>query len=157
MKKVACLLSLFVIVHLCIAQETITGKVVKIADGDTFTLLIAGNKQVKVRLYGIDCPESKQDFGSRAKQFTAARAFGKQVKVHVKNLDRYGRSIGTVILPDGKILNEELLRAGLAWHHKRYDKSQRFALLESQARSKKLGLWSAKRPVAPWEFKRARK
>lgn len=43
---------------------------------------------------------------------------------------RYGRTIGIVILPDGRILNEELLKAGLAWHYKHYDKSEKYAALE---------------------------
>lgn len=128
-KSIILLILLFT-VSVCFCQEVITGRVVKLADGDTFTILVEGNKQVKVRFHGIDCPESKQDFGTRAKQFTSELVFSKTVNVQVKDVDRYGRTIGIVILPDGRILNEELLKAGLAWHYKHYDKSEKYAALE---------------------------
>ena len=141
---------------IALCQETLTGKVVKIADGDTFTILIGGNKEVKVRFHGIDCPESKQDFGTRAKQFTSELAFSKVVNVQVKDIDRYGRTIGIVVLPDGKILNEELLRVGLAWHYKHYDKSEKYAALEDYSKANRLGLWSTSNQIAPWEFRRSK-
>lgn len=155
MKNLVISLLLLFITSFAISQETITGKVVKIADGDTFTILVEGNKQVKIRFHGIDCPESKQDFGTRAKQFTSELAFSKTVNVQVKDIDRYGRTIGIVALPDGKILNEELLRVGLAWHYKYYDKSDKYAALEDYAKSNHLGVWSMKNQIAPWEFRRA--
>jgi len=135
------------------ALQTLTGKVVSIADGDTFTILTANKEQVKIRLYGIDCPEAKQDFGSKAKQFTSTLCFQKIVKAEIKNNDRYGRKIAVVHLPDGRIINKEILRAGLAWHYKHYDNSKELALIEENARKNKTGLWSLKNPVAPWEFR----
>ncbi len=77
---------LFCVLLLCMATTAfagseITGKVVKVADGDTVTVLAPGNRQVKVRLYGIDCPEKKQAFGQRARQFTAQRVAGENVRV----------------------------------------------------------------------------
>ncbi|MEJ6979690.1 thermonuclease family protein [Pedobacter sp. P351] len=155
MKNLVFNLLLLFITSLAISQETITGKVVRIADGDTFTILTEGNKQVKVRFHGIDCPESKQDFGTRAKQFTSELAFSKTVDVQINHIDRYGRTIGVVILPDGKILNEELLKGGLAWHYKHYDKSEKYAVLEDYAKSIRLGVWSIKNQIPPWEFRKA--
>ncbi|WP_207420525.1 thermonuclease family protein [Desertivirga brevis] len=133
---------------------SITGRVVSIADGDTFTILTNNKKQVKIRLYGVDCPEKKQDFGTKAQQFTSKLCFGKTVIVQVKNNDRYGRKIAIVNLPDGKILNKELLIAGMAWHYKQYDKSREYAELELKARGKRVGIWSSTKPVAPWEFRK---
>lgn len=135
-------------------EELIYGKVVHVTDGDTITLLVDGNMQIKVRLYGIDCPETKQDFSNVAKQFTSDLSIHKNVSVEVIDIDRYGRTVGIVHLPNGEILNEELLKAGLAWHYKQYDKSDRFAKLEKEARKNKLGLWSMKQPVEPWVFRR---
>ncbi|WP_207427483.1 thermonuclease family protein [Pedobacter sp. SYSU D00535] len=146
------LLLFFTVLASC--QESINGRVVKIADGDTFTILTDQKKQVKVRLHGVDTPEKSQDFGTKARQFTSDLIFGKSIKVEKKNYDRYGRLIGIAMLPNGKSLNEELLKAGLAWHYKQYDKSRRYAELEQWARSQKKGLWSAKQPVAPWEFRK---
>jgi endonuclease YncB( thermonuclease family) len=74
----------------------------------------------RIRLWGIDCPESRQAFGARATQFTGDLAFGKEVSVQVKDVDRYGRTVGVVILPDGRNLNQELVRAGLAWWYRQY-------------------------------------
>jgi endonuclease YncB( thermonuclease family) len=137
-----------------LSQSIITGKVVGIADGDTFAILTEGNKQVKIRFYGIDCPESGQDFGNKAKQFTSSLAFSKTVSIQTKDIDRYGRTIGIVTLPDSTILNEELLKAGLAWHYKYYDKSEKYAALENAAKAKKVGIWSMINQIAPWEFRR---
>src|SRR5690606_37891553 len=95
------------------AFAQVAGTVVKVSDGDTFTLLTAENRQIKIRLHGVDCPERKQDFGLAAKKFTSDRVAGKIVKVKELDKDRYGRTIGMVYLADGKILNEELLSAGL--------------------------------------------
>ncbi|MFD2960152.1 MULTISPECIES: thermonuclease family protein [Olivibacter] len=99
------------------------GKVIRVADGDTITILDSDNTQVRIRLYGIDCPESHHDFGTVAKKFTADHCFQKVVTVEVKDIDRYGRTVGIVLLPDGKNLNKELLKAGLAWHYKHFDNS----------------------------------
>lgn len=107
----------------------LSGKVVAISDGDTFTLLTASKKQVKIRLYGIDCPESKQDFGNVAKKFLSGLIFNKAVNVKEMNTDRYGRTIGIVSI--GSInINEMLLSAGMAWHYRKYDKSKKWDMLE---------------------------
>lgn len=137
-----------------VSVAQITGKVVKVSDGDTFTMLLSGNQQVRIRLHGIDCPEKKQDYGNVAKQYTGNLVFGKIVKVVEMDTDRYGRTIGMVYLSDGRILNEELLKAGLAWHFLKYDKRAAWTEMERQARAKKIGLWQTPNPIAPWEFRK---
>lgn len=137
-----------------VGQTIISGKVVRVADGDTFTLLDNKNKQIRIRLYGIDCPENKQDYSQVAKKFTSDRVFGKVIKVEVQNVDRYGRIVGLVILPDGKNLNEELLKAGLAWHYTHYDKTKEFAKLQRIAKREKRGVWRHKNPIPPWDFRK---
>lgn len=132
-------------------QQIFKGRVIKVADGDTITILTEDFSQIKVRLHGIDCPERKQDFGNKAKLFTSELAFGKVVTITDLDKDRYGRTIGIVGLPDGRILNRELLKAGLAWHYKKYDNAADWANLELEARKRKIGIWSMKNPVAPWE------
>lgn len=143
------------IISLC--QTLVKGKVIRVADGDTITILDSDDTQVRIRLYGIDCPESHQDFGTVAKKFTTDHCFQKVVTVEVKDIDRYGRTVGIVLLPDGKNLNKELLKAGLAWHYKHFDNSEEFATLERNARQNKLKIWSMKNPIAPWDFRRAKK
>ncbi len=73
--------------------ETFTGKVVHISDGDTIRVMHNGAAE-RIRLWGIDCPEKRQPFGTRASQFTGDLAFGKDVKVLVRDVDRYGRTAG---------------------------------------------------------------
>ncbi|NDK56695.1 thermonuclease family protein [Pontibacter sp. BT213] len=139
-----------------IAPATTGDKVVAVKDGDTIELLRNG-QTIKVRLYGVDCPEKTQDYGQRAKQFTSDLAFGKTVRLIEHNKDRYGRTVGTIILPDGRNLNEELVRNGFAWHYKAYSKDQKLANLEADARQYKRGLWAAPNPTPPWDYRKDKK
>ena len=132
------------------------GKVVKISDGDTIEVLHNGIAE-KIRLYGIDCPEKKQDFGERAKQFTSDKVFSKIVEVDPVVKDRYGRTVGIVYRNDRQSLNEELVIYGFAWVYLQYcDRSQcsEWTKQEKEARAKKAGLWAMNSPVSPWDFRR---
>lgn len=136
------------------AGDEFTGRVVAVLDGDTIDVLV-GQSTTRIRLNGIDCPEKGQAFGTRAKQFTAKLAFGKEVKVSFLGVDRYGRTIGDVVLPDGRILNRELVKAGFAWWFRRYaPKDRELEKLESEAREARRGLWVDADPIPPWEFRR---
>ncbi len=132
--------------------ESFTAKVVGVKDGDSIVVL-HNRKEVVVRLHGIDTPEFGQDFGSQAKKQTSDLCFGKMVTVHVKGTDRYDRTLGEVLLPDGRSLNHELVRAGYAWWYRQYSKDETLGELEAEARKGKLGLWSGKDPLAPWEWR----
>lgn len=129
-----------------------TFKVIGVKDGDTIVVLVDG-KSFTIRLAHIDCPEKKQPFGMRAKLFVSNLCFGKEVKLRGNSYDRYKRLIAEVILPNGDILNKELIKAGLAWHFKKYSKSEEYANLELKARASKIGLWSEENPIAPWEWR----
>ena len=59
-----------------------------------------------------------QPFGARAKQFTGDLAFGKIVTIRVRDVDRYQRIVADIIVPDGKVLNHEIVKAGLAWWYR---------------------------------------
>jgi endonuclease YncB( thermonuclease family) len=135
------------------AATEFRGRVVGVADGDTITVLHDGRAE-KIRLYGIDAPEKGQAFGERAKQFTSGLAFGQTVAVRVRDHDRYRRTVGEVTLPDGRSLNEELVRAGFAWWYRRYSRDPRLAHLEQEARDAHRGLWADPHPVPPWDFRR---
>jgi micrococcal nuclease len=134
-----------------------SGRVVGVSDGDTIGVMHDGRAE-QVRLWGIDCPEKGQPFGARARQFTGDLAFGKDVKVIVHDVDRYSRTVGEVILPDGRNLNRELVRAGLAWWYRQYARSDReLRRLETDARADRRGLWADAHPVPPWEWRRVRR
>ena len=147
-----CSLILLLLPQLSFAWQ---GKVVGVSDGDTITVMHAG-KGEKIRLYGVDCPEKHQDFGQKAKQFTSNMVYGKTVDVEPVTTDRYGRTVGLVSV-NGKSINEELLKAGLAWVFTRYcDKPccNQWYKYQEEARQKKQGLWSMPNPVPPWDFRR---
>lgn len=146
----------FLLFTQAIYQDTLTGTAVKIADGDTFTLLDSNNKQTKIRLHGIDCPERGQDFGTVAAKFLGDRLKGQTVKVKVMSTDRYGRAVGVVYV-NGEDINLMMLKAGLAWHYKVYDKSIEYAQAEKEAKSKKLGLWKQSNAIAPWEWRKEKR
>ena len=135
------------------SAEGITGKVVKVKDGDTIVVLDGTLTMVTVRLAGIDAPEKKQDFGVVAKQFVSDQVFGKVVTFQEITKDRYGRTVAFVFY-ENKNLSEELLKVGLAWHYLKYDKSKYLQELETTARNSKVGLWSLPKPIAPSEFRK---
>ncbi len=131
-----------------------TYKVIGVKDGDTIEVLMNGKGET-VRLAHIDCPEKKQPFGNNAKQFVSDLCFGKMVVVLPQEKpDRYGRIIAEIILPDGRYLNKELVKNGLAWHFKKYSNSKEYADLEIQAKAKKVGLWSDPYAMAPWVWRK---
>ena len=134
-----------------------SGRVVGVTDGDTIKVM-SGGRAEKVRLYGIDCPERRQAFGQAAKKATSAYCFNKTVTVRVRDKDRYGRTIGVVILPSGKELGKELVRRGLAWWYQRYAPNDKELIrLELDARKARRGLWKDPNPTPPWEFRRTRR
>lgn len=142
--------------------DTLYGRVVGISDGDTVTVLDASNTQWKIRLMGIDAPEKKQPFGNKSKDNLASLVFNKQVTVEYYKQDKYGRTLGKVLI-DSKDANLQQVKAGLAWHYKKYQKEQTvednraYAYAEEQARTEKQGLWIDPEPTPPWDWRKQRK
>lgn len=139
------------------AEETITGKVVSVADGDTITVL-KDKTQIKVRLHGVDAPEKAQDFGTVARTFTSDQCFGDEVNVEVTDTDRYGRKVGIVTLADGEVLNHLLVEAGLAhWYEEYAPDDATLKRFQEEARAAKRGVWSRPDVEAPWEFRKRKR
>ena len=133
-----------------------TGKVVRVADGDTITVLRDGHDQVKIRLYGIDAPESGQPYGKASKRSLSSMVHGQSVQVEVMDTDRYGRTVARIFV-DGEDVNAALLRSGQAWLYRQYCKGwvcDEWARLETEARSSGVGLWADKEPTPPWQWRR---
>ena len=139
--------------------RTWEGVVVKVMDGDSLQIK-GGAGTVEVRLYGVDAPEYKQPYSNKAKQFVRRMAGGQKVSVEKMDVDRYGRLVALVSVGD-RLVNRELVRAGLAWYYPRYCRRQplcgELAELEVKARQQKKGLWRDPAPVSPWEWKRRNK
>lgn len=138
---------------------TLTGRVVGVSDGDTITVLDASRQQHKVRLQGIDAPESRQAFGNVSKRGLSDLVAGRQVEGRFDKEDRYGRLLG-VVFEGGQDVNLAMVSRGLAWHYTFYQRDQsildrqRYALAQQQARQAGLGLWRDAQPTPPWDFRR---
>lgn len=154
-KSIATILLFFVFVKLN-GQTLITGKVIGIKDGDTVEVIDKQNKTAILRLAEVDCPEKKQPFGKKAKQFTSDAIYLKTVKYIVTDKDRFGRSIAKIYYKN-KYLSAEIIKNGMGWHYKKYSTSQELALLEQQAKSRKIGLWMDPNPIYPSEWRKANK
>lgn len=128
-------------------------KVVGVHDGDTITGLDDSKTQYKIRLDAIDAPELGQPFGQASKKALGEKVFGKDVVVIAKTKDRYGRTVGHVMI-DGRDVNLEMLEEGMAWHYAKYDHNARLAGTEEEARAAKKGLWAGENSVPPWEWRK---
>lgn len=141
------------------SKPTFEGKVVGVSDGDTITVLDKNNQQIKIRLEGIDAPESSQDFGEKAKQNLSDLIYGKVVQVFSSKKDKYGRTVGKILL-GGRDINLEQIKSGFAWHYKDYAAEQSeadrtlYADAEAKAKGAKLGLWILPNPTPPWSFRK---
>ncbi|UVT20124.1 MAG: thermonuclease family protein [Nitrospira sp.] len=110
------------------------------------------------RLTCIDCPEKKQALGQRAKQATSTLSFGQNVTIQTNGKDRYGRTLGIVVLQNSRNLNHELVKEGWCWWYRKYAPGDTVLEgLESEARQAKKGLWIDPHPIAPWEWRASKK
>lgn len=150
------------------AAAELYGTVIKVADGDTVTVLDSAYVRHRVRLAGIDAPEKHQAFGMRARNHLESQVLGKEVIVVWNKHDRYGRIIGKVltgkctggVCPQTRDAGLDQLHAGLAWHYKQYQRDQTtgeresYAAAEKTARAKHEGLWQDASPLPPWDYRR---
>ncbi len=142
--------------HLPPSSSDLVGRVVRVADGDTITVLDASKTQHKIRLQGIDAPEKGQAYGDAAERYLAGLVAGQDVCVAWTKRDKYNRILGTVYA-NGEEVNLEMLKAGYAWHYKRFDSTPAYAQAESAARAAKRGLWQDKSPIEPESFRKAKR
>ena len=142
--------------------DILTGRVVRVTDGDTIVILDANNTQHKIRLQGIDSPERGQAFGAKSKENLSNMVAGKTVVVDYSKRDRYQRIVGKVLLDDQDV-NLEQVQAGMAWHYKKYQGEQTiddriaYSDAELDARRQKRGLWIDVNPTPPWEYRQAKR
>ncbi|MEQ1597216.1 MAG: thermonuclease family protein [Casimicrobium sp.] len=144
-----------------VLASPLVGRVIGVADGDTITVLDALKRQHKIRLSGIDAPEGDQAFGQRSKQTLSDCAFGKEATVEGDKTDRYGRTVGLVVVA-GADCNLCRVELGMAWHYVKYagerpaSESNAYAAAEVAARAAKRGLWVDPHAMPPWEWRRGR-
>ena len=140
-------------------SKCINGQIERVIDGDTLVVNDNGITH-RIRLYGVDCPEtlrkgywSTQPFAAKSKAFSVGFA-GKQAMVIVHGKGYFGRLIGEIFV-DGRSLNRELIRNGLAWWAKDYaPKDLDLKRLENNARKLRIGIWSQQNPISPWTHRK---
>ena len=138
-----------------------SGLVFRVIDGDTI-IVLEGNKKRKVRLTGIDAPELKQEFGFESKQKLRSLIDKKWVDIASNSEDRYKRTLGKVIC-NGVDINLNLIKLGMAWHYKKYKKTQskkdqeEYAYHENISKDLSVGLWKSNNSIAPWDWRRGKR
>nr|WP_321468753.1 thermonuclease family protein [uncultured Desulfobulbus sp.] len=144
------------IVSLCASVYAYEATAGKVLDGDSFHIH-HGRKIETIRLYGIDCPEYRQDGWRQAKKLTSRLIKNQYLEIHPLDVDRYGRTVALVYV-QGRLLNAELVAQGWAWFYRRYCHAQPVCRqldgLERDARAHRKGLWAKTSPMPPWIWKR---
>lgn len=152
------LVTFFVSFVIVAAAAQLTGKVVGVLDGDTIEVLDSSKHPHRIRLTGIDAPEKAQPFGQRSKEHLSGLVFGKQVAIDGGKTDKYGRTVGKVLV-NGVDVNLSQVLAGFAWHYKQYASEQppgdraAYAQAEEGARASHAGLWRDPKPMPPWSWR----
>jgi micrococcal nuclease len=140
-----------------VAQVSIlSGRVIRVADGDTLTILTPENEKIRVRLVDIDAPEKKQAFGTRSKHALSDLCLGVDAIVSIRGYDHYKRALGLVSC-GGTIANQRQVETGMAWVYQKYSNDPKLLEMEEEARQARRGLWSEPSPIPPWEFRKQRK
>ncbi len=158
--SIAAILALGLFYALVVAAEELSGKVIRVADGDTLTLRTAQPLDYQVRIAGIDAPEKRQPFGTKSRESLSSMVAGRNVTVIWHKRDQYGRLVAQVFA-DSHDVGLIQIERGLAWHYKAYEREQTtedaqgYAEAEEAARLARRGLWADREPVPPWEYRQA--
>lgn len=141
------------------SEKTLTGRVIRVTDGDTVTILTEEKEEIRIRFQGIDAPERSQDFGKRSREMLNSLVYGKTIRVEVDKIDKYGRVVGRIWLDDpftqtSADIEETMLREGMAWHYSYFNHEKKLSDAQAQAQAARRGLWSQPNPEAPWEWRR---
>lgn len=135
----------------------LTGKVIKIVDGDTYDILLGKNVTQRIRMAGIDAPEKGMPFYRRSKEFLSELCIGETVRIKRTDIDRNGRWIAQTYNQNGTELGLLMIQSGYAWHFKKYSSDIHLAQAERKAQQEKLGLWIEPQPTPPWEWRMIRR
>ena len=145
-------------------EQLLVGKLSRVVDGDTIELLSESGEKQEVHLEGIDAPEIRQDYGDESKRILQRLLKDAEIAIKWKEKDRYDRILGQLFVSGGKAeqgsesdevhVNLAMIKAGAAWHFKRYNQSKELAAAEEAARKEKKGLWKKPNPEAPWDYRR---
>lgn len=161
-------IGIVIIVIVCVAQFTkynlatisgnkgiLQGQIIKVYDGDTITIKSTQNKVHRIRLYGLDAPESFQDFGKESGEYLLKLCpINSKTTIQIKDIDKYKRIVG-IVYCKGVEVNSNLVKNGYAWAYAEYSLS--YIPLEMYARIRQLGLWKQKNPIRPSTYRKVEK
>lgn len=159
------LVQLFAMASTAYAGRVVEGMVKAVYDGDTVVLTTREESKLKIRLYGIDAPETKkpdkpgQPYGDVAKRTLMYKIMGRRVSAEIMDIDQYKRAVA-VIRYVGRDINREMVAEGMAWAYRQYlhgAYASEYIDGEARARSRRIGLWRESNPQPPWEFRKAHK
>ncbi len=139
-------------------SEVLSGKIIAVYDGDTATLLAPdGEKKYKLRFFGIDAPESAQEYGKKSENALSQMILGREVRAEVMNIDPYGRAVAKVYA-DAFYVNLAMVGGGHAWYYAAYAPHEKeLETAQQKARYERRGLWSGPPPQPPWEYRKEHK
>lgn len=141
------LLLLLLLLRVVLAEELV-GRVIAVADGDTLTVAVPGRGPVTVRLAGIDAPERNQPFSAPSREALVALALDREARVVVRELDRYGRTVGRVMVKQVGAnftetdVNVQQVAAGLAVAYRQYRPGPEVLAAEADAQRERRGVWA---------------
>ena len=145
------LFAFLLLLSLSISGQELSGKIFHVQDGDSF-LFESGDSTIRIRLFGIDCPEINQPYGKEAYTFLL-RYEAREAVLFQRDVDKYGRIVADIFVNDTS-LNYKLLESGFAWHYKKYSSDSLFSEAEKEAKEKSLGLWKDPYAIAPWDWRK---
>ncbi len=157
----ALIVQLVLLVSIAQAGRILVGVVRGVYDGDTLQLATREDNRLRVRLYGIDAPETGkqhtpgQPYGDSSRRLLKYKVMGQRVAAEVMDTDRYGRTVAVIRL-NGRDINREMIEGGMAWAYVSYLEEPYESLYcdsEATARSRHRGLWRDPAPIPPWEFR----
>ncbi len=134
-------------------------------DGDTFRA-IKGDKELKIRMCGIDAPEKKQQLGIESRDYLRSLLAkdGGEVSLIITDTDRYGRTVAEIFVSDGDkeiFVNGEMVRVGLAYEYEQYSDNcpnkEALDTAKKIAKSNKSGVWSNPNSIYPWDWRKKNK
>lgn len=155
------LLQLLMVTSSAHAERTIKGMVRAVYDGDTVLLTTREESRLKVRLYGIDAPETRkpdkagQPYGDISRRTLMYKIMGRRVSAEIVDIDQYQRAVA-VLRYEGRDINREMVAEGHAWAYRKYLEgayASEYIDAENLARSRRLGLWRESNPQPPWAFR----
>jgi len=147
-------LLIFLFVSVSIYPNLITGKVVRVLDGDSIHVKINDDQFVMIRLFGIDAPELDQRFGRQSKKYLSTLILNQQIQLQFLELDNYGRRLAIIFNDKGRNINLDLIESGHAWVYQNYYSDPKWLSLQHQAKEERKGLWHKTSPIPPWLFRR---